>query len=156
MKCSENPEVAFMKTLICSLITLLVTLPTIAGKGDMSPYGFKYLQGSRLNNNLETALKKIGCRVRSFSGVTGVSAAHHKANPTSCHEVGMAIDIASLSCDNSRSNEENLWALFDALVGYTGSFGTVLVCYKEGGRCKPGAHDHHLHYGAAEWLFCKF
>lgn len=145
-----------MKKLLIPLFALFLSVPTIAGTGNISPYGFKYMQGSRLNSNLESALKSIGCRVSGYSGVTGVSADHHKKNPTSCHEVGMAIDISSLSCNNSRSNVENMWALYDSLGGLTGSFGTLLVCYKDKGRCKAGSHDNHLHFGAAEWVFCKF
>lgn len=133
--------------LVTTFLVILVSHNLLAA-GDYSPLGFKRMASANLNSKLETALKSIGCRVTSSSGVTGVSDDHHRRNPSSCHEVGKAIDIATLACANGKSNSENLMALFNKLGGLT-----YLTCYRGRGRC-TSPHTSHLHFGAAEWTGC--
>lgn len=135
-------------SMIFSLILLSLISQMSFAKSSHSPLGFKLMASDRLNNKLETALKSLKCRVTSSSGVSGVSAEHHKKNPASCHEVGKAIDIAALSCQNNKSNSENLMDLYNKLGGIT-----FLTCYKGRGRCQD-SHTGHLHFGAAQWTKC--
>lgn len=142
-----------MKTPILALSLLLAFLATSSAfAADTRAYGFPPMDSGYLNRMLIGALHGMGCTIGRHLGVQGDSR-HKRDNPGSCHNVGRAIDIATLSCGNGRSNDENL----RTLAGYFSANPFILICYKEIdpllGACRAG-HGNHLHFGAREGLRC--
>ena len=138
-----------MKTLA---LILALSFSTNAHAADTRAYGFPPMDSGYLNRMLIGALHDMGCTISRHLGVQG-DARHMRDNPGSCHNVGRAIDIGSLSCDNDRSNDENL----RTLASYFSANPFILICYKEIdpllGSCRSG-HGAHLHFGAREGLRC--
>lgn len=127
--------------------------PYRASDGGYRGLGFPAMQSEGLNNKLANALTGMGCTVSSHYGV----AASPNKNGASCHLKGLAIDLVSLNCRNSKSNEQNLRDLAYKLGATFGTWGSLsyTICYKEIGKkfCRPG-HDEHLHFGAKESRGC--
>jgi hypothetical protein len=123
-----------------------------AQASDTYSYGFPPMEARYLNRMLVSALHNMGCKISSHLGVQGDSR-HMQNNPGSCHNVARAIDIATLSCENEKSNEENL----RVLASYFTVNPFILICYKDIGpilgSCRAG-HGNHLHFGAREGLRC--
>lgn len=131
---------------------LLTALFSVSAHADTREYNFPPMASPYLNRMLMGALHGMGCKVGRHLGVQGDSR-HRDGAPGSCHNVAKAIDIASLNCENGRSNDENL----RELAGYFSANPFILICYKEIGplftACR-GDHGGHLHFGAREGLRC--
>jgi len=135
------------------ILTLALLFSVTAQAADTQDYGFPPMSDRYLNRMLMSALRSMGCTVRSHLGVQG-DERHMRDNPSSCHMVARAIDIGSLACENRRSNDENL----RTLASYFTANPFILICYKNigpvFGACLEG-HGNHLHYGGRQALGCK-